>query len=506
VIAVPFHAPEKFVATLPAARAATAHAERTLADTIQIWRERLSRTELRLPPEAGKLAAALRSAVAQMLVARSGDALQPGTRTYKRAWIRDGALMDDALLAVGIDDAPRAFVTWFASHQQSDGRVPCCIDARGADLVPEHDSPGELIYAIVSLYRHERDVAWLRTLWPNVVRAVGFIEKLRSERLGDSWRALEKRRFYGLLPESISHEGYWKHPVHSYWDDYWALLGLKEAVVAANALGEHAEAARFSALRDAFRRDLRASIEATMRHFHLATIPASGDLGDFDPSATSIAIAPGRERALLPAAALAHTYDEYMADFRARRSGAKEWDAYTPYELRNAEALAHLGRPLDALFVLREILGDQRPPGWNGWGEIVWRDPKAPKFIGDMPHGWIAAGFVRAALALFAFERDDGALVLAAGVPLAWARAAQGVAILRLHTVRGPLSYRIEAAGARSLVVTIEAGTEVPPQGIVVRSPVAPLRAAHVDGRLALEWSPGSVTVRALPATILLEY
>ena len=164
-----------------------------------------------------------------------------------------------------------------------------------------------------------------------------------------------------------------------------------------------------------------------------------------------------------------------------------------------------LGRRDDALFVLREILGDQRPPGWNQWAEIVWRDPRAPKFLGDMPHGWIAAGFVRAVLALFAFERDDGALVLAAGVPLEWARAEGGVAVERLHTVRGPLSYRIVPAGERSLVVTIDAGTEVPPQGIIVRSPASPLRAARIDGRPA-EPSRDSVTVRALPARIEFAY
>jgi len=490
VLAVPFHAPEKFVATLPAARDANEYAAQMLAATIRSWRERLSRTELRLPAEAGKLGDALRSAVAQMLVARAGSRLQPGTRTYQRAWIRDGALMDDALLALGIDDAPRDFVKWFASFQEPNGRVPCCIDARGADPVPEHDSPGELIYAIVSLYRHDRDLALLRELWPNVVRAVAFIETLRSQRLGDAWRTPEKRRFYGLLPESISHEGYWKHAVHSYWDDYWALLGLKEAVVAATALGEQAEAARFAALRDAFRRDLRASIGATMRHFHLATLPASADLGDFDPSATSIAIAPGGELSLFPAAALARTYDEYMADFRGRRSGAKAWDAYTPYELRNAEALVHLGRRDDALFVLREILADQRPPGWNQWGEMVWRDPKAPKFIGEMPHGWIAAGFVRAALALFAYERDDGTLVLAAGVPLAWARSATGVAVTNLHTHYGPLSYSIRPAGERALVVEIAAGIEIPPNGIEVHSPASPRHA---------------VRIHALPATIPFE-
>jgi hypothetical protein len=491
VLAVPLHAHDRFLAALPAASDASAHAASQLDATARAWRERLSRTEFRLPPESGSFGDALRSAVAQMLVARAGPALHPGTRTYQRAWIRDGALMDDALLALGIDDAPRAFVKWFASFQEANGRVPCCVDARGADPVPEHDSPGQLIYAIVSLYRHDHDVALLRELWPNVVRAVAFIESLRSQRLGDAWRTAEKRRFYGLLPESISHEGYWKHAVHSYWDDYWALLGLKEAVVAATALGHHTEAARFAALRDAFRRDLRASIEATRRHFHLATIPASADLGDFDPSATSIAIAPGGEQSLFPAAALARTYDEYMADFRGRRSGAKDWDAYTPYELRNAEALVHLGRRDDALFVLREILGDQRPPGWNQWGEIVWRDPKAPKFIGEMPHGWVAAGFVRAAVALFAYESDDGTLVLAAGVPLAWARSATGVAVAKLRTPYGPLSYTILPAGERSLVVEIAAGIEIPPNGIEVRSPASPRQ---------------SVRIHTLPATIHFEY
>jgi hypothetical protein len=180
-----------------------------------------------------------------------------------------------------------------------------------------------------------------------------------------------------------------------------------------------------------------------------------------------------------------------MDDFRGRRSGAKEWDAYTPYELRNAEALVHLGRRDDALFVLREILGDQRPPGWNQWGEIVWRDPKAPKFLGEMPHGWIAAGFVRAAVALFAYERDDGTLVLAAGVPLDWARSATGVAVANLHTPYGPLSYTIMPAGERSLLVEIAAGIEIPPNGIEVRSPASPRDA---------------VRVHALPATIHFEY
>ena len=38
--------------------------------------------------------------------------------------------------------------------------------------------------------------------------------------------ALAKRLFFGLLPESISHEGYSSKPMHSYWDDFFALQGL----------------------------------------------------------------------------------------------------------------------------------------------------------------------------------------------------------------------------------------------------------------------------------------
>ena len=33
----------------------------------------------------------------------------------------------------------------------------------------------------------------------------------------------------GLVTESISHEGYSAKPVHSYWDDFWALRGLDDA-------------------------------------------------------------------------------------------------------------------------------------------------------------------------------------------------------------------------------------------------------------------------------------
>jgi hypothetical protein len=46
-------------------------------------------------------------------------------------------------------------------------------------------------------------------------------------------RALPRTKedpLYGLLPESISHEGYSAKPMHSYWDDLWALKGYAAGI------------------------------------------------------------------------------------------------------------------------------------------------------------------------------------------------------------------------------------------------------------------------------------
>lgn len=503
-IAIPFGDPRPFLAALPSDADGPAWVDAALAATRRSWRMRLGRFEIHLPPSAGDVVASLRAALGQILVARDGPMLRPGTRTYARAWIRDGVLMASALLEFGLADEARDFLRWYAPYQERDGRVPCCVDGRGADPVPENDSPGEFLYGIVSLHHFERDVRFVAELWPHIERAVGFIAALRAQRLGPAWESADRRRFRGLLPESISHEGYSKRPVHSYWDDAWALRGLRDAVLAAELLGERERALQWSALADAFERDLADSIGATMRHFGLETIPASADLGDFDPSATAIWLAPGRSRSVLPADALARTYDRYVEDVRGRRSGRIAWDAYTPYELRNVEALVQLGRRDDALYLLTEVLGDQRPPGWRQWGEIVWRDATAPNFVGDLPHAWIAAGHVRAIRSLFVFEREDDTLVLGAGVPLDWITEEPGTRVSGLRTHYGPLAYRMRAAGPRRIEVEIDAGLEMPRGGIVVEPPVA-IRAARVDGAPA-QRSLRGVVVRTLPARILIDY
>ncbi|HJV95606.1 MAG TPA: discoidin domain-containing protein, partial [Albitalea sp.] len=125
------------------------------------WRAKLNRVGLRVPAAGRLMVNSVRSALAHILMSRDGPALQPGTRSYARSWIRDGAMMTEGLLRLGASPPAADFVRWFAPHQFADGKVPCCVDSRGADPVPENDSHGQLIFAIAELYRYTHDRAQL---------------------------------------------------------------------------------------------------------------------------------------------------------------------------------------------------------------------------------------------------------------------------------------------------------------------------------------------------------
>ncbi len=451
---------------------APARVDRLLGEVAGAWRARLGGVEVRLPAAAMPLAAELRTALAHILISRDGPALRPGTRAYARSWIRDGALMSDALLRLGAAPVVRGFAAWFAPFQAADGRVPCCADGRGADPVPENDSHGELLYLLASYYRFTGDRAFLDGMWSHVEGAVAYIDFLRRQRRTEAYRQSDKRAFYGLLPESISHEGYSAHPVHSYWDDFFALRGLADAADLAAALGKPDVAGRWAALRDELRTDLHASIRLTIASHHLDTLPASVELADFDPTSTAIAVAPGGELANLPQAELRRTFERYFEQVEERHRSAG-WTSYTPYELRSVGTFVRLGWRDRAQLLLAGFMADRRPPGWNQWPEVVWRDPRYPGFLGDLPHAWVAAEYIRSFLDLLAYERDaDHALVLAAGVPAAWVKQGPGVAVRGLRTAFGTLDYTLDASPTEARL-RIAGDLRLPPGGLAVQWPFA---------------------------------
>lgn len=463
------------------------------------WIDRLSTLPLRLPSSAAKLANAFRSNLAYVLINADGPAIQPGSRTYERSWIRDGALTGTALLYTGHTGRVRDYLAWFAPNQYPNGKIPCVVDHRGPDPVPEHDSTGEFIYLVLKYYQFSRDRAFLEQLLPHVVRGVDYIEALRAERLTDAYRdgPPELRACFGLVPESISHEGYSAKPMHSYWDNFWVLRGLKDATTIAEVLGRADLHERFRRLRDEFRTSLYDSLALTMRAKQIAYLPGCAELGDFDATSTAIAIFPGGEVSHLPPAALQATFDRYYEFFRNRRDGRLEWENYTPYEVRIIGTFVRLGQPDRAHELLEFFFRDQSPPAWNQWAEVVWRDPNAPRFIGDLPHTWVGSDFLSAVRSMFVYEREhDETLVLAAGIRPEWVTDQGGVQIENWPTEYGSVSYHLTATGNRFSASVGTSGV-FPPNGLVLRSPLpGRILQVTVDGATTRTFSEREVHLR----------
>jgi len=428
------------------------------ATAIAYWRKIVDHVDIDIPA-ARDLVDTARANVAYNLLGRDGPAIRGGARNYRRSWIRDGSLTSTMLLRFGLGDEVRDYIRWFAPYQFADGKIPCCVDSRGADPVNEHDSHGEFIYLVAEHARLTGDLSLAREVWPHVEKAADYIDALRHQTSGE---------FKGLLPPSISHEGYSAKPMHSYWDDFFALRGLKDATWLAEQLGNRDAASRFAKSRDEFARDFHASILRAIETHHIDYIPGAADLGDFDPTSTTIGIEPGGDLANLPHDAVIHEFERAWNESLARAEGRRAWKDYTPYELRQVGTFIHLGWRDRAQRLLAFFLDDRRPAGWKQWAEVAAQDYRSPTYLGDIPHLWVGSDFARSFIDMLAYEREsDDALVLGAGIPASWLD--DGVRVRGLRTIYGPLSFSARRSGKR-IVVHIS-GIRVPKGGIVVQLP-----------------------------------
>ncbi len=463
------------------------------------WREKLNRVELTVPKDSRALAETLKTSLAYVLINRDGPALQPGSRAYERSWIRDGALTSEMLLRLGHEDTVKEFLRWYAPYQFANGKVPCCVDRRGADPVPENDSQGEFLFLIDETYRYTKDAELLRQMWPAVRKTVAYMDKLRLSERTEKNRHGDRKAFYGLMPASISHEGYAAKPMHSYWDDFWSLAGYESAVRIARALEKKEDMHRFIESRDEFRSDLYRSLGTAMKMHDIDYLPGAAELGDFDPTSTTIALSPLGEQQMLPPPAVVATFEGYWKNFTKRRTST-EWDAYTPYEWRNLGAFIRLRWRERGTELIEFFMSDRRPAAWNHWAEVVGREVRQSRFVGDMPHGWVASDFGRSLLDMFAFERmADETLVLMPGVPAAWTKK-EGFGVRNLRTPYGPLTYSLKVDGDKR-VLNVEA-IEMPRGGVAIAWPEDEHPEDQSIQRGSARWIGTEMRITELPFTV----
>lgn len=455
VVAVPFHGYETGKFSLGSEEENKKYFQHALTETTNFWDSIVTQIKWNLPESADKIINTIRSNIAYILINRDKAGIQPGSRAYERSWIRDGSLTSSALLKMGIVDEVEEFATWYAGYQYESGKVPCVVDRRGPDPVPEHDSHGQLIYLIKQYYNFTHDTTFLRSKYQNVRMAVKYMESIIAEKTNAHFRDGNDsvRAYYGILTESISHEGYSEKPMHSYWDNFFAIRGFKDAVDIATILNEKEDVKWFTRVRDTFEKNLYNSIDLAMQTRGIDFIPGCVELGDFDPTSTTIAIYPVNEFHNLPKPQVYTTFDRYFEFFNDRKNSKINWRNYTPYEVRIIGSYIFMGQIERAHALIDYFMNDQRPQGWNHWAEVVWSDYRLARFIGDMPHTWVGSDFINAIRTFFIYENEaDTSLILGAGLFREWIDYEKGMSIENLPTYWGDISYSIQKKEDRYLV------------------------------------------------------
>ena len=391
---------------------------------VTLWTGKLDRVGFGLADKT--VVNTVKSQAAYILLTQDGVVIQPGARSYNRSWMRDGAMISSALLRLGFFEEVREYLNWYAERVEPNGLVPPILDTSGKVYDGwgrniEWDSQGQFIYAIMEYYRFTGDRDFLEKHFDSVHRAMKFLVRLRERTLDPEYYGnLEAgERLKGILPPSISHEGFIK-PVHSYWDDFWAIRGWADGVEMAEILGREYLAGWARTEAKNFSKSVRESIEKTIAWKSLDYIPVDADKGTPDPTSIAIALFPTEARHVLPADVLDRTFRDYYRMVKERDTGQEPY-AYTPYELRNILALTTLGYRKEA-FDLHEILFEgRRPANWNQFAEVVHSDRRKGAYIGDMPHTWVGSDYVNAVRGLIVMEEDKNkTLNLLFGTPRQW--------------------------------------------------------------------------------------
>jgi hypothetical protein len=375
-----------------------------------------------------------------LLLSHDGADITPGPRTYHRFWFRDAAYLLGALDRCGFHAEAGEVLDSYPSRQHVDGFF---FSQR-----LEWDANGAALWAMAHHHDLCRDDALLERQVPSIARGIEWIERKRHSRRRRGDPALR-----GLLPAGISAEHLGPHD-YFFWDDFWALAGLRDGARLLRTAGEDDAAARATQFLESMTTDVRASMELTAERLGTLAVPA-GPRRRIDPGiiGSLVAVWPLE---ILPASdpAMAETLtvirDRFcLGDAFYQGISHTGLGTYLTLHVAFAELAAGDRRALDRL-------------AWsmaNATSTWTWPEAVHPRVqggcMGDGHHGWAAADFLSFVRTMLVRETPGG-LALASMLPESW--YGQGVEVHGAPTRFGTVSFAIRWHGARpALLWEVEA-------------------------------------------------
>ena len=324
----------------------------------------------------------------------------PGPYTYRRFWFRDACLILNALLAANQTVRARALLATFPGRQKGDGYFH--------SQEGEWDANGQVLW-IANRVELADGHLLPNDLWKALARGADWIRLKRVHAPGQPHD--------GLLPPGFSAEHLGPNDYY-YWDDFWALAGLRAAAQLAARRGE-AEAQKIWSgeaddLSHAIKRSLSARPPDVTRH----GVPAS-PYRRMDSGAIGSMVADyPLQLDELGADAFGRTAD-WLTRHCLHDGGFFQdmihsgVNAYLSLDL--AQTLLRKG---DARYegIVTAIADAASPTGQ--WPEAI-HPRTGGGCMGDGQHAWAAAEWLLMMRALFLREEADH-LVIGPGLPTSW--------------------------------------------------------------------------------------
>lgn len=412
--------------------------------------------------------------------------LQVGPTCYRGLWVVDGHFILEAARYLGHKRAGEQGINALLRRVQPDGAIM---------QLPFHiKETGISIATFVRQCEIDDDWEKLASLWEIIQNAVKYIRSLRDASRARGTDAPE----YNLMPPTFG-DGGLGGGRPEYTTALWTLVGLKHAVRAARTLGyaddEQFFQSEFDDLMAVFRekaeRDMQILPDGTL-YLPMAMPGASSEHIDnqdwvgpvapykrMNPAtgtwALAQAIYPGE--IFTPDDPIVRNFCELL-DQLDNEEGIPATTGWLPHNALwtyaasfNAHVWLYAGRPDKAVDYLYEFANHASPTR-------VWREEQSlrsatyEQIVGDMPHNWASAEFIRLVRHLLVFERGDQ-IDLLLGLPPEWIQPNSTVQLDATPTRYGPVSITLtfDARREGTLTLAFDTGRTQQPKAVILHVP-----------------------------------
>jgi len=390
-------------------------------------------------------------------------AFQVGPTCYRGLWIVDGAFLLESAAMVGAGDQARNGVAYELTVQKPDGR----IESLAPDFWKEN---GLVLWTCVRHAQLTQDKAWLESVWPKLQLIAEYIRTLRNQTLSNKSPLDDGLNPAGTLDGGIggTHD--------EYTNSYWNLTGLKAFIQAARWLNKTGEAEAWQKEYDSFMTAFRKAATRDMTkdpHGNIYLPVLMGDDGKKQlPQRAQWAFC----QAVYPGQLFSKNDPLVAGNMGMLEATEREgmvygtgWDAtgiWNYFASFYGHAWLWQGNGRKAAQSLYAF-GNHAAP------TLVWREEQSLKGaafrkVGDMPHNWASAEFIRLTIHLLALDRGKD-LHLFEGLPEEWTQPGMVTKLNGTATPFGRLTMELKvAADGRSAKLKVEPLSDPSCQDIIV--------------------------------------